>query len=132
MTRGRRSIGRTFRSVMHSPYHHSLDASEGSVWTLVGHPKGHYIRDYLAASFPDATVDEFEWVERDSWGYRVRIDHTIHQLLVASEFFDDAREEEIEAMLRAWNVVEFLKRAGEEWVLLTSTGPRIGLPQKKP
>ena len=99
---------------------------------MVGHPKGHYIRDFLTASFPDASVDEFEWFERDSWAYRVRIDHTKHQLLVASEFFGDAREEEIEGILRAWNVADVLERAGEEWVLLTSTGPRIGLPQKKP
>jgi hypothetical protein len=95
---------------------------------MTGHPKARYVRSYLTTALPNSSVEEFEWVERDSWAFRIRNGRAKHKLLVSREFLDDTPEGEIESTLGAWKVADVLKKAGDEWVLVTNSGTRIGLP----
>jgi hypothetical protein len=98
----------------------------------MSHPNSVHVTSYLESAFPGWVIRSGEHVPRDSFWFTAEREGTRerHCTLVASEFLDDTPENQIEAVLSAWHLAAAMRRAGDDFVLVTNTGLRGRIPAR--
>lgn len=90
------------------------------------HPNSIHVRAYLKSAFPGWSLRDGERVPRDSYWFTVEKiqTHETHRALVAREFLDDIPSYQIETTLGAWRVAEEMRQAGQDFVLVSTSGAK--------
>jgi len=89
------------------------------------------VRQYLQASFPLHTLTE---KARGANGHEFTLSRegSLYTVTVKRAFLDDHQPNDIEALLRQWNVARTMKTSGSPYLLVGNGGPCAVWPEAPP
>jgi hypothetical protein len=92
-----------------------------------------HIRAYLESSFSGWVIRDGKHVPRDSYWFVVENTktHETHRALVSEVFLEETPPNQIEETLSQWRLAEEMRRAGEDFVIVSTLGAQERIPRNK-
>jgi len=86
------------------------------------------ILEYIFEHFPDATVEEWEHEEKESFNFRIYENEVTYVLRVMDECMENQQIADIKPMFESYNVAQVVRDIRDFPIIVTNTGCIFGSP----